>query len=126
MLLATFSGTVMDPRHLTASNARLPVIDKTALPFRAGLSLPQIVHCPPSAVGLSSRYGSSGGCQSWSYRLYCMPGAGGGLEQLPHCALSPESGYPQRATIGVEDPRSAAKGVAARTGLRYGWPPTGT
>jgi hypothetical protein len=100
MLLAIFSGTVMDPRHLSASNARLPVIDETALPFRAGLFLPQIVHCPLPVAGLHSRYGTSGGCQSWSYRLYCLPGARGGLEQLPHCALSPESGDRQRATAG--------------------------
>jgi hypothetical protein len=76
------------------------------------LFLPQIVHCRLLVAGLHSRYGSSGGCQSWSRRLHCMPGACRGLEQLPHCALSTESRNPQRATIGVDERRAASKGAS--------------
>jgi hypothetical protein len=79
---------------------------KRLLPF-----LPQIVHCCLPVAALDSPHGTSGGSQSWSYRLHCLPGAGGGLEQLPHCALSPESSDPQRATPGVDD-GGASKGAS--------------
>jgi hypothetical protein len=87
----------------TSHVKHLPVIDETALPFNERFFLPQIVHCRFLATGLHSRYGCSGGCQSWSCRLHCMPGACRGLEQLPHCSLSPESSDPKRTTgVGVD------------------------
>jgi hypothetical protein len=98
----------------TSHVKNLPVIDETALPFNERLFLPQIVHCRLLVAGLHSRYGSSGGCQSWSYRLHCVPGACRGLEQLPHCALSTESRNPQRATIGVDERRAASKGARSQ------------
>jgi hypothetical protein len=67
---------------------------------RLGCSFPKQCIVASRRPVYTSCYGTSGGSQSWSYRLYRLPGTRGGVEQLPHSALSPESIDPQRATVG--------------------------
>jgi hypothetical protein len=80
--------------------------------------LPQIMHCRLPVDTLDSPHGTSGSSQSWSYRLHCLPGACGGLEQLPHCALSQESSDPQRPTVGVDERRAVKVNPPSPWGYR--------
>jgi hypothetical protein len=65
--------------------------------------LPQKVHCRFPVVALNSPHGTSGGFQSWSPRLYCLPGACRDLERLPHQGLPPQSDDCQRSPAGSAD-----------------------
>ena len=49
--------------------------EETALPLNERLFLPEIVHCRFPVAALNSPHGTSGGYQSWSYRLHRLPGA---------------------------------------------------
>ena len=85
------------------------VASPVSLPLSANLFLPQIVHCGLPVAALNSPHGKSSGYQSWPYRLHRLPGACRCLEQLPHRSLSPESGNPQRSTVGVDERRATWK-----------------
>jgi hypothetical protein len=93
-----------DVQHL---HGYLPAIRRFSprpqLPTEGELFLPQNVHCRLPVAALDSPYGTSGGSQSWSYSLHCLPGACRNLERLPHQSLPPQSNNSQRPPAGSAD-----------------------